>query len=128
VVWTHQEGRVADVAGGAIDFDLDTLGIGGTYEWLKPKAMPFVSGTIGLTVVSPETAGLDRDLLPTITVGGGIKLPVSARVAVRLEGRGIVMVAAGGTSGICGGGGCVLAFAGSGIGQLELLAGLSWSP
>jgi len=129
VVWTHQEGRVAGTStgGGPVDLDLDTLGIGGTYEWSRGTWRPFVSGTLGFTVISPEQAGFDREALLGGTLGGGVKVPVSPRVDLRFEGRGALMLATGGASGVCGGGGCVLTYSGSGMAQFEFLAGLSWS-
>ena len=129
VVWTHQEGRVAGTSAGSapVDLDLDTLGIGGTYEWSRGTWRPFVSGTLGFTVVSPEQAGFDREALFGGTLGGGVKVPVSPRVDLRFEGRGALMLATGGASGVCGGGGCVLTYSGSGIAQLEFLAGVAWS-
>ena len=129
VVWTHQEGRVGatSTSGSAVELDLDTIGIGGTYEWSRGKLLPFVSGTGGVTILSPEEAGLGREAFLTLTLGGGVKVPLSAKVDLRFEGRGLLMLVTGSASGICGGGGCVLRYSGSGIGQLELLAGVSWS-
>lgn len=129
VMWTHQEGRVGDTSAGAgpVDLDLDTFGVGGTYEWSRGGWRPFVSGTLGFTILSPEQPNLDRDALFGLTLGGGVKVPVSARVDLRFEGRGALMLTTGGAAGVCGGGGCVLAFSGAGIAQLEFLAGVSWS-
>ena len=127
--WDHQEGRVGATGdgSGAVDLDLDALTLGGTFEWPRERTLPFVSSTAGLMVLSPETAGFEREVLLALTLGGGVKVPVSPHVMLRFEGRGIATLAVGGAAGICGGGGCALTFSGSGIGQLELLAGLTWS-
>jgi hypothetical protein len=127
LLWTHQAGRVPGAGAGGSDLglDLDTIGLGGTYEWPRRGYRPFVSGTAGVTVMSPQPAGLDRDVLATLTLGGGVKVPLSTRVGLRLEGRGVGMFSVGGASGVCGGGTCLLTFGGSGLLQLELLAGLS---
>jgi hypothetical protein len=129
IVWSHQEGRVGagSDGGGAVELDLDAVTLGGTYEWVRERTRPFVSGTGGLTVLSPEAAGYDRDVLLAFTLGGGVKVPISRHVAVRLEGRGVLTLAVGGAAGVCGGGACALSFSGAGIGQLELLAGVTWS-
>jgi hypothetical protein len=128
IVWTHaQLGAPADEDGGEVDLRLDTVGAGGTYEWGDGKARPFVSGTIGLALVSPQTSGYDSELFLAGTLGGGVKVPLSPRVGLRFEGRGAAMFALGGAAGICGGGGCLLGFTGVGIVELELLAGLSFS-
>jgi hypothetical protein len=130
LVWSHQEGRVGadDVGGTPVELDLDLLTVGGTFEWVRPHTRPFVSSTAGVMFLSPEGAGLDLEALLAFTVGGGLKVPLSECVALRFEARGVLTVALGGASGICGGGGCVLGFSGAGVGQLELLAGVSWRP
>jgi len=126
VVWTHaQLSAPATDDGGAVDLRLDTLGIGGTYEWGDGNVRPFVSGTIGASLLSAQTAGYDSELLLGGTLGGGFKVPLSERVGLRFEGRGVALLATGGAAGICGGGSCVLGFSGAGILELELLAGLS---
>lgn len=129
VVWTHQPLDVPTTGNGTgeVGLRLDTLGVGGTYEWGEGRLRPFVSATVGLTLLSPDSADLDVELLFAGTLGGGVKVPISGRLGLRLEGRGVAMLASGGAAGVCGGGGCVLGFSGSGIAQLELLAGLSFS-
>jgi hypothetical protein len=64
------------------------------------------------------------DLLVAATLGGGVTVPFSAKAGLRFEGRGVAMLSLDGSAGVCGPSGCALAFAGSGIGQLELLAGV----
>ena len=129
VVWTHQQVHVPAPPDQGVDVDLrlDTVGVGGTYEWGENKVRPFVSGTVGLTLLSPDAAGYDLELLLSGTLGGGVKVPISPRGWVRLEGRGIAMLATSSAAGVCGGGACVLGFSGAGIGQFELLAGLGFS-
>jgi hypothetical protein len=83
-----------------------------------------VSATAGLTLLSPDDSDYDMDLLVAATLGGGVKVPFSAKAGLRFEGRGVAMLSLDGSAGVCGPSGCALAFAGSGIGQLELLAGV----
>jgi hypothetical protein len=129
VVWTHEFVHVPASSGEGADVDLslDTISVGGTYEWGDGKVRPFVSGTVGLTLLNPDASGYDLELLLAGTLGGGIKVPISQRAYLRLEGRGIMMLATGSAAGVCGGGACVLGFSGAGIGQLEFLAGLAFS-
>jgi hypothetical protein len=129
VVWTHQEVDVpaADDDGALVGLRLDTVGVGGTYEWGKSAVRPFVSATAGLTLLSPDDSDYDLDLLIAASLGGGVKVPFSAKAGLRFEGRGVAMLSLDGSAGVCGPSGCALAFAGSGIGQLELLAGLWFS-
>jgi hypothetical protein len=129
IVWTHQPLDVptTGIGTGEVGLRLDTLGVGGTYEWGEGRLRPFVSATVGLTLLSPDAADLDAELLFAGTLGGGVKVPISGRLGLRLEGRGVAMLTTGSAAGVCGGGGCVLGFSGSGIAQLELLAGLAYS-
>ena len=129
VVWTHQQVDVAASDDGGTDVGLrfDTLAVGGTYEWGQHAVRPFVSATAGLTLLSPDDSDYDMDLLFAGTLGAGVKVPVSKRAGLRFEGRGVAMLSLDGSAGVCGPGGCAIAFAGSGIGQFELLAGLWFS-
>jgi hypothetical protein len=127
LVWIHQPVSVPPVEGGGDDFDLtlDTLAVGGTSEWGSGKVRPFVSATAGLALLDPDAAGYDLELLFTGSLGAGFKVPVSPKVGLRFEGRGVALLSTGGAAGICGPSGCALAFAGAGLGQLELLAGIA---
>jgi hypothetical protein len=129
VVWTHQE-VVVPTAGGngaEVGLRLDTVGVGGTYEWGQHAVRPFVSATAGLTLLSPDDSDYDIDLLIAASLGGGVKVPFSATAGLRFEGRGVAMLSLDGSAGVCGPSGCAIAFAGSGIGQFELLAGFWFS-
>jgi hypothetical protein len=129
VVWTHQE-VVVPAAGGdgaEVGLRLDTVGVGGTYEWGQHAVRPFVSGTAGLTLLTPDDSDYDLDLLLAASLGGGVKVPFSAKAGLRFEGRGVAMLSLDGSAGVCGPSGCAIAFAGSGIGQFELLGGFWFS-
>jgi len=72
---------------------------------------------VGLTLLSPDSADFDLELLFAGTLGGGLKVPISGPVGLRLEGRGVAMPATGSAAGACGGG---LLAAGSTDGPLDL--------
>ncbi len=129
VVWTHQEVDVpaSDDGGTEVGLRFDTLTVGGTYEWGQRAVRPFVSATAGLTLLSPDDSDYDMDLLFAGTLGAGVKVPVSAKAGLRFEGRGVALLSLDGSAGVCGPSGCAIAFAGSGIGQFELLAGFWFS-
>jgi hypothetical protein len=128
VVWVDQHFDVPPVAygGETIGFALDTITIGGTVEWPKGRLSPFLSGTGGFTLLRPDDSAYDIELLLAASIGGGVKVELADWLALRLEGRGVAMFTTGGVAGVCGGG-CVLTFSGSGLIQLELLAGLAFS-
>ena len=129
VVWVHQFVDVPATAdgGGDVDLALDTIAVGGTFEWPRGRLSPFVSGTVGLALLSADASGYDLEVLFAGSLGGGVKVALSKRTAIRLEGRGVAMLATGSAAGVCGPGGCVLGFSGAGLGQLELLAGVAVS-
>lgn len=128
VVWVDQHFDVPPAAygGETVGFALDKVTIGGTVEWPKGRLSPFLSGTGGVTLLRPDDSVYDLDLLLAATLGGGVKIGLADWLALRLEGRGVVMFTTGGVAGVCGGG-CALTFSGSGVLQLELLAGLAFS-
>lgn len=129
VVWLHQWVTVPGAwdDGADVELALDTVGVGGTYEWGSGKARPFVSATAGVGLLGADEPGYDDELLLAGTLGGGVKLALGSRTWIRLEGRGAGLVVIGGAAGICGPSGCALAFSGAGLGQLELLAGITVS-
>ena len=135
VIWSHQETRVGTTTadgseeGPAVGIRLDTVGVGGTYESTESKAWrPFVSGTGGLTVMSPKESGYAWDSYLTLTIGAGAKVPLSPKVGLRFEGRGYLLIQVSGVSANCNGGQCITGISGGGFGQFEVLAGVYWSP
>lgn len=130
LVFTHQETALDEPEGdGSVGIDLHTVGLGGTYSNLEHKGWrPFVSGTGGLTLATPEVSGYDTNLYATLTVGAGVFVPVSKKAGFRFEGRGLLAVAFDGSGAICGDGACLVGLSGSGFGQFEVLAGFTWSP
>jgi opacity protein-like surface antigen len=84
-----------------------------------------VSGGLGLTRVSPENAVYSSETNFSLSIGGGVKLPLSEKIALRLEGRwyGTVVDGSGGL--LCVNGACAINFSGNLYVQIEALAGLS---
>lgn len=118
------------IFGGAPLFDLDIhyLHLGGTYEFPgEKKVIPFVSGGLGVTFLVPTGAGLDSSTNFSFSLGGGVKVPISSRVGVRLEGRGYLTILPDSTEVFCvssGGASCAVRVQGDVLGQFELLAGI----
>jgi opacity protein-like surface antigen len=116
--------------GGAPLFDLDIhyLHLGGTYEFPgEKKVIPFISGGLGVTFLVPTGAGLDSSTNFSLSLGGGVKVPISSRVGVRLEGRGYLTILPDSTEVFCvssGGASCAVRVQGDVLGQFELLAGI----
>jgi opacity protein-like surface antigen len=121
--------RGSGTFGGVPLFDLDIhyLHLGGTYEFQSETVRPFISGGVGLTFLDPSGAGLDSSTNFSMSLGGGVKIPFSSRVGMRLEGRGYLTVLPNSTEIFCvssGGVACAVRVTGDVLGQFELLAGV----
>ena len=78
---------------GPLDLRIDTLQFGGTYFWSEEgrnRVAPYVVGGLGITRFSPQRSGLDDRIKPSLNVGLGLRVPLSKRLAVRLEARSYV--------------------------------------
>jgi hypothetical protein len=115
-----------------LDLTIDHVQFGGLYQWGERKVKPFIRMTAGGSWFDPERAGLDGELLFSGSFGGGYKVPISERVAVRLEGRGHgTFIGSGGglfCSSAGSGAACGLSADGSTILQIEGLIGLTFRP
>jgi len=118
------------IFGGASLFDLNIhyLHLGGTYEFpSEKKVVPFISGGLGVTFLAPTGAGLDSSTNFSLSLGGGVKVPFSSRVGLRLEGRGYLTILPDSAEIFCvssGGAACAARVQGDVLGQFELLAGI----
>lgn len=118
--------------GGAALFDLDIhyLHLGGAYLFPGRTVRPFLSGGLGATHFVPHGSGLNRKTYFSLSLGGGAGIPVSGHVGLRLEGRGVLTVLPDTTEVFCvssGGAACRVKVTGDVLGQLLLLAGITFS-
>jgi opacity protein-like surface antigen len=112
------------------DLTIHYLHIGGTYLFPGERVRPFIGGGLGLTYFSPDGPGLDSEIDFSFSLGGGVKIPVSKKVGLRLEGRGFLTILPDNTDIFCvssGGAACAVRVQGDVFGQVELLAGISFS-
>lgn len=111
------------------DLDIHYLHLGGTYLFQGERVRPFISGGLGLTYFSPNGPGLDSEIDFSLSLGGGVKIPISKKVGLRLEGRGFLTILPENTDIFCvssGGAACAVRVQGDVFGQVELLAGISF--
>lgn len=92
----------------------------------KKEFKTFASGGLGFTYMSPDLIGLDSELRASISIGIGIKWPVSENIAFRVESRVLATMFNNNASIFCSGG-CNLTVNGSIFTQGEVFAGLSLS-
>ena len=69
-----------------LDVDINYLHLGGSYSPLNQTVNPYVAAGIGLTHMRPEQGEAETRF--SFSVGGGIKVPLTERIGLRLEGRG----------------------------------------
>ena len=103
---------------------IDYYQIGGTVVYHVDKLHPYVTGGLGATHISPANDDLSTETKFSLSVGGGLKVPLGQRVGLRLEARGYGTVVSSGGTILCSGG-CVAQFKGSLYMQFEASAGLS---
>lgn len=118
--------------GGETLFDLDIhyLHLGGTYLFSADKVRPFISGGLGATHFVPHGSGLDQKTYFSLSLGGGVKIPISGHVGLRFEGRGFMTILPDTTEIFCvssGGAACNVKVQGDVLGQILLMAGITFS-
>lgn len=103
----------------------DYYHLGGTVVYDHDQLHPFVTGGLGATHISPSTAAFSSETKFSLSIGGGLKFPISRNVGLRLEVRGYGTVIDSGGSILCANGACYARFKGSLFIQFEANAGLS---
>ena len=118
--------------GGGTLFDLDIhyLHLGGTYMFPAEKVRPFLTGGLGATHFVPQGSGMNAKTYFSLSLGGGVKVPVSDHVGLRFEGRGFMTILPDTTEIFCvssGGAACAVKVQGDVLGQILLMAGITFS-
>jgi opacity protein-like surface antigen len=70
------------------DMDVEYLQFGGTVSYPDTEAkyvIPYVAMTIGAARFSPDAAGLDDETKFALTLGGGLRIPITKNFGVRLD-------------------------------------------
>jgi hypothetical protein len=75
--------------GSKLDLDVQYIHIGGVIDFPSDsrRAIPFVAGGLGATLLSPDRSGLDEETEFSLSLAGGLKVPLSRSIALRLEAR-----------------------------------------
>jgi opacity protein-like surface antigen len=89
-LYSHQDSRLSDRANPQDTFDLDIhyLQLGGTVDVSQQGLIPFFSGGIGMTHMSPGRSGFSNETRLSLSLGGGIKWYPTDQLGIRLEMRG----------------------------------------
>ncbi len=105
--------------------DVDSIMVGGRYQYGGNKVEGFVAGGLGMTRFHPSGAGLDDEYAVVLSIGGGVLIPVGRTLAVRLEGRGIGTFILDESAVFCDESVCAIIIEGDGFVQAEFRAGLT---
>jgi hypothetical protein len=125
-IYSHQEAPIDLTAPGGgrtrVRLSVDHWHGGATDELGgTPRVRPFLTGSLGLTRFGGSG---DSELRFSMAAGGGVKLLASPRYGVRFDGRVYaIFTDANASSGICGGGGCIIGLNVAVIWQAEFTAG-----
>jgi hypothetical protein len=117
---------------GPVDLDVEYLHVGGTLLFQESQRLrPYIIGTLGVTRLSPDSPGADADTNFSVSLGGGVRVPLSARFTLRLEARGYMTFVNTSSALFCtsgpAGGACRLTASGQAFSQYELLAGAAFA-
>jgi len=118
--------------GGETLFDLDIhyLHLGGTFLFPGEKVRPYIAGGLGGTHFVPHGSGLSAKTYFSLSLGGGVKIPISSHVGLRFEGRGFLTILPDSTQIFCvssGGAACRVNVQGDVLGQVLLMGGITFS-
>jgi opacity protein-like surface antigen len=130
-LWYSRQGTDVRTADGAFDLNVEYLHIGGTAPISdEGRVHSYVSGGIGATRFSPAGAGLQDATKFSASLGIGLSMPLSERVALRVEARGYVTAMEADTAIFCrsdsSGGACEIIASGKTLFQGELTVGVAF--
>lgn len=110
-----------------IPLTIDYLHFGGTAPISdEDKLKTFVTGGLGFTYLSPDYTGAQSDLRASLSIGVGLKWPMTERISLRLETRGLATLYNNNSAIFCSGG-CAISINGNMFLQGEVFAGLGFS-
>ena len=112
------------------DLDIHYLHLGGTFMFPRDKIRPYIVGGLGATHFVRRGSGLNPETFFSLSLGGGSKIPLSGRVGLRFEGRGLLTVLPDTREIFCvssGGAACRVSVNGDVFGQFLLMAGITFS-
>lgn len=130
-VWYSRQGSEVKTPDGPFDVDVEFLHVGGTAPINdEGRVQSYVSGGLGATRFSPSGAGLQDATKFSASLGIGLNMPISKRVAFRVEARGYLTMMDSDTAIFCrsdfGDGACAIVASGSTLFQAELNAGIAF--
>ena len=129
-LWYSRQGSEIRSPDSTLDLDVEYLHFGGTVPINdEGRVQSYLSAGIGATRLTPGS-GLDDSMEFSGSLGLGLSVPLSERVALRFEARGYLTVVDADSSIFCssinGEGACRIVASGSTLFQAELLAAIAF--
>jgi hypothetical protein len=125
---TEAEFNAATPNDPVIDIDLQTLQLGGTYQFEGDKVIPYIAATLGAMHVQANSTGSASDTFWSGSIGVGLLISPHSRVGLRLEARAYGTLMSSSTSLLCESGpnisGCAIRIKGDLLTQIETFAGV----
>ena len=110
-----------------IPITIDYLHFGGTAPISENKNLQtFVTGGLGFTYLTPDFPDSQSDLRASLSIGFGMKWPITKMIALRLETRGLATLYNNNSAVFCNGG-CTIKVNGNFFMQGEVFAGLGFT-
>jgi len=89
VLYSKQGSEVDGVA--PMDLDIEYLQLGGIVNFTdNPRVIPFFGITVGAARFTPDAPGLSTETKIAFSIGGGLKVPVTDHIGIRLDTRAFV--------------------------------------
>jgi hypothetical protein len=106
------------------ELDVDYYHVGGTYLLHDGRWQPFVAGTLGATRLDPDAAGTDSLTRFSLGLGGGVRYFPTEHLGLYLAARGFLTFIEGDTLFRSESGAATIVIDSTGLGQVQLQAGL----
>lgn len=124
--------RITDAVTGAesvVDFDSNTLQLGGTYLFEGDKVIPYLAFTLGGTHVRTRAVADESDTFFSGSIGLGLRFLPYSRIGIRLEARAYGTLVNSSSQIFCSTGPdenvCAIQLQGDLVSQVETFAGIT---
>jgi opacity protein-like surface antigen len=127
LIYSRQE---TSLDGADLDLTVQYLHLGGMAAWPQNGFSTYLAAGVGATWLRASGGASGSDTRPSFSIGLGLLIPLSERVAVRLESRAYLTLTDGDREFFCAsgpqGGVCRVRYDGDVLTQIDAMAGLTF--
>ena len=115
-------------SGDLFDLNVEVFHFGGLWEIRPERTRPILGLSVGATRLNPGQSGIDEEWAFSAGISGGVKHFLTDRLAVRVEGQGLLSFFSSSGAIFCGfpPGQCGISVSGSNFLQISALVGLTY--